>query len=144
MLKLDHIPKLLEKLIKLDSKEKFYFNPHPFKKEQLTKNYFTMKNKKDDFYFVLINPDNNDIIGYSMLRTFGKFEIPTFGIVIFPPYRGKNFGNTLTKLTLQQAQKIGYKKVKLRVNWKNKAALMLYKKNGFKLTEHEIWMEKSL
>jgi len=132
---------LHEKLNSLSEEDKKLYHPHPFTKEAISKNF-----KKDyDYYFVLVKDDV--IIGYSMLRTFNKYEIPTYGQVIWEEYRGKGYGSKILKETLVMAKKIGFKKVKLKVYPDNKVAYNLYLKNGFRkigLEKNEIWMEKKV
>jgi len=132
---------LHKKLNKLTVKDKELFHPHPFTKEALT----DLLTKNYDYYFLM--KKNGEIVGYSMLRTFGKYEIPTYGQVIWKENRGKGYGSKILKETLKRAKKIGFKNVKLKVYPGNKIAYNLYVKHGFKeigLEKNEIWMEKKI
>ena len=132
---------LLEKLNSLSDKDKQLYHPHPFTREKLLE----LLEKEYDSYFVL--EKKGVIVGYSMLRTFGTFEIPTYGQVIWQEHRGKGYGSEILEKTLEEAVKNGFKTVKLKVYPYNKVAYQLYIKHGFKEigTEHdEIWMERHL
>lgn len=132
---------LHEKLNNLSDKDRKLYHPHPFTKEALTE----LLTKDYDYYFVL--EKNGKIVGYSMLRTFNKYEIPTYGQVLWEKHRGKGYGSEILIETLKEAEKIGFNSVKLKVYPHNKVAYNLYIKHGFKEigTEgKEIWMEKKL
>jgi ribosomal protein S18 acetylase RimI-like enzyme len=132
---------LLEKLNSLSDEDKKLYHPHPFTRKTLLE----LLEKEYDSYFVL--EKKGVIVGYSMLRTFGTFEIPTYGQVIWQEYRGKGYGSEILEKTLEEAVKIGFKTVKLKVYPNNKVGYQLYIKHGFKEigTENdEIWMEKHL
>ena len=72
-----------------------------------------------------------------MLRTFGKYNIPTFGGIIWKDFRGKGYGSELLKETLFLAKEIGFDKVKLKVYKNNEVAFNLYKKHDFKVIGEE-------
>jgi len=132
---------LHEKLNSLSTDDKKLYHPHPFTKEVL----YDILKKDYDYYFVL--EKKGVIVGYSMLRTFNKFEIPTYGQVVWEEQRGKGYGSEILKETLKKAKEIGFKSVKLKVYSHNGTAYDLYVKHGFKeigIENNEIWMEKKL
>lgn len=136
------IDEIYNLLNNLSDESKKFFHPHPFDKKTLEEIY----NAKKDHYFVLIFGEK--IIGYSFLRLFG-YEIPSYGGCIHKDYQGKGYGKMLTKLTVDKAKEIGYKKVILKVYKNNSAAFNTYKKTGFDiindLKETNEWkMEKIL
>ena len=126
----------------LSNESKKFFHPHDFSREKLKEIYSSGK----DHYFVMTC--DKKIIGYSFLRLFG-YEIPSYGGCIDQDYHGKGFGTLLTKSTIEKAQKLGYKKVILKVYKSNTRAFNVYKKLGFKIVElledtDELKMERSL
>lgn len=135
------LPKLHERLSSLSQGDKEFFHPHPFTLTALR----DLLGLTYDHYFV--KEIDHTLIGYSMLRTFGKYEIPTFGGVIWEEYRGKGYGSVLLEDTLTEAKKIGFNLVKLKVYEQNMRAFNLYKKHGFTILGKEgdeIWMEKHI
>ena len=132
---------LFKRLNELSDNDKKLYHPHPFTKEAL----FDLLIKDYDHYFVMLIED--ELVGYSMLRTFNKYEIPTYGQVIWEEYRGKGYGSEILEETLKEAVDLGFNIVKLKVYPHNKTAYNLYIKHGFKeigKEGNEIWMEKKL
>ena len=87
------------------------------------------------------------MIGYSMLRTFGVYDNPTFGGIIHEHYRGRGYGKKLLKETLKKAKELNFEKVLLKVEEENIKAVNLYKKVGFRIKtidNNEIWMEMEI
>lgn len=135
------LKELSERLNNLSKKDKYFFHPHGFKLIDLEKLLIL----DYDYYFVL--EKENELVGYSMLRTFGEYEIPTFGGIIWQDFRGKGYGSELLKETLFNAKEIGFHKVKLKVYKNNIVAFNLYKKHDFKIIGEEnnqFWMEKNI
>ena len=56
-------------------------------------------------------------------------------VEILPQYRGQGFGYALIRCLLPLLCKEGFRRVILQVSGSNKAALALYKKTGFRITE---------
>jgi len=136
-LKEEHI-NALHKMLNYSQEDGEYFHPHSFDKRYLKR----LVNHKYNYYFILKKDDK--IIGYSMLRTFGKFRYPTFGGFIHRDYRGMKYGEELLEKTLARAMALGFTKVLLKVDKNNHVAINLYKKIGFSETKKEnenIWME---
>ena len=128
-------------LLNYCQKDEEYFHPHSFDKRNLKKLVY----QKHNDYFVL--EEDNKIIGYSMLRTFGSFKKPTYGGIIDKDYRGKGYGESLLRNTLEKAKELGFKNVLLKVHDKNSKAIKLYNKVGFreiKKVEKQYWMEIDL
>jgi len=112
----------------LTDKEKSFFHPHPFDKKTIEE----ICSSKKDHYFVMTLGDK--IIGYSFLRLFG-YEVPSFGCCIRNEFQGKEYGKLITKLTIDTAKELGYKKIILKVYKDNIAAFKLYKKSGFGIVD---------
>ena len=131
---------LSKELRKLSEEDKLFFSPHGFEPESIGN---LTKEKGNHFYLYLAG--SSKFAGYGMLRTFGKYEIPTLGCVIWPEHRGHGNGKKLVEELIDKARELEYKKVRLRVHRNNKTAFQLYQKTGFKPTgksEGElIWME---
>lgn len=135
------IEELKKRLNELSDEDKKLYHPHPFTKETLE----NLINIDCDFYFVKIL--KGKIVGYSMLRTFGKYSAPTYGQVIWEEFRGKGLGSQILEETINEAKNLGFGIVKLKVYENNNLAYNLYKKHGFKKigTEgDEIWMQRDL
>ena len=111
----------------LDEKTKSFFHPHSFD----FKTIFEICKSTKDHYFVMFFDDK--LIGYSFLRLFG-YEIPSFGVIIKDDFTGKGYGTILTKLTIDKAREIGYKKVILKTYKENNTARKVYENLGFKIT----------
>jgi len=135
------IPVLLKELQHLSDDVKHQFHPHPFTNEALQ----AARTAQGDYHYVFVNDDY--ILGYSFLRTFNKYPIPTYGGVIWKQYRGKGFGSIMLDETLDKARELGFSTVKLKVYKTNNRAFQLYKKHGFTIIDEEgseWWMQKTL
>ena len=137
------IKKLSKELQSLSKQDKHFFHPHKF-------NIKTLENliqEKGDHYYLYLN-ESTKFVGYGMLRTFGKYEIPTLGCVIWKRYRGYGDGKKLVEELVDKAKEIKYQKIRLKVYPDNKAAYKLYKIVGFKEIgkneDGEIWMEYAI
>lgn len=131
---------LSKKLRELSRNDKKNFHPHKFDFESI-KNLF--KGKGNHYYIYL--DESGEFAGYGMLRTFGKYEIPTLGCIIWQEYREHGNGKKLVEELINKASGLKYQKIRLKVHPNNKIAYRLYKKVEFKETnENEdelIWME---
>lgn len=118
---------LFDFLNNLDDKTKNFFHPHSFDLKSIIE---ICKSKKDHYFVMFID---EKLIGYSFLRLFG-FEIPSFGVIIKNGFTRKGYGIILTRWTIEQATKLGYKKVILKTYKENIYARKVYEKIGFKIT----------
>ena len=98
---IDELSKHLELL-----EETTYFHPHNFDRETLT----NLLSDPGNHYYVYLD-ENNNFVGYGMLRTFNKYSIPTLGCVIWKKYRGKGQGRKLVKELIGKAKELNYKKI---------------------------------
>lgn len=76
--------------------------------------------------------ENNDLIGFCMLKDFDLNEYPDItpnicNIMIFDEYRGKGYGTKLVEYATEELKKSGYNKAYL---WTDKAP-KFYEKIGF-------------
>jgi ribosomal protein S18 acetylase RimI-like enzyme len=60
-------------------------------------------------------------------------EAYIYGFCILPTYRGKGYGKTILKETVESLSNEGHSKISLEVECKNKNALILYKRCGFEV-----------
>ncbi len=131
---------LSKELQKLSKQDREFFCPHEFD----IKSVRSLINEKGNHYYAYLD-DSGNFVGYGMLRTLGKYKIPTLGCAVWQLYRGKKHGNKLVKELLDKAQELGYQKVKLKVHQENTIALQSYIKAGFEKTGliegKNIWME---
>lgn len=134
------IERLSKELGGLSKSDKKNFHPHEFDIEAIR----NLVKEKGNHYYIYLD-ELGEFAGYGMLRTFGKYEIPTLGSVIWQEHRGHGNGKRLVEELIDKAQELGYPKIQLRVYRSNKIAYEVYKKKGFKeIGESEdgvIWME---
>ena len=131
---------LSRELLELPEEEKLFFHPHKFDSESIKK----LSREKGNYYYIYLD-ESGKFVGYGMLRSFGKYEIPTLGCVVWQKHRGKKDGERLVGELIDKARELRYQKVKLKVHPDNIIASGLYKKAGFKMTGQKdgamVWME---
>jgi len=104
-----------------------FFHPFPFNDETITK---ILGAKKDIYRFI---KDGNKVIGMWMLRGWDEgFNIPSFGMIAHPDYRGMGLGTFMLRAAINECKKMGCKKIRLTVDPENKVAIYMYKREGFK------------
>lgn len=104
------------------------FHPHTFTLEQA---HSIANSEGKDIYLGLFEDCN--LIGYGMLRGWDEgYEIPSLGIYISPPARGKGLSKFFMKALHNLAYSKGARKVRLKVYRVNAAALHLYQSMGYK------------
>jgi len=134
------VQSLSDELERLSHSDKEYFRPHEFDVESIR----NLREEKGNHYFIYLD-ESGEFAGYGMLRTFGKYEIPTLGCVIWKKYRERGNGERLVKELIEKAQEVGYRKIRLKVSSDNGTAYRLYRKAGFSETgkreNAQIWME---
>lgn len=138
------VPALAQKLQELPESDERFFHPH----SSDTGTVASLLRQKGNHYYVYVD-GTGQLIGYGMLRTFGKYTIPTLGCVIWPSYRRQGHAKKLVRLLLEKAQQLGFETVALKVFTDNKAAYELYKKVGFERSERDaedglVWMQYDL
>jgi ribosomal protein S18 acetylase RimI-like enzyme len=131
---------LSKELQELSEEDKIFFSPHEFDNESIK----NLHKEKGNHYYLYLDA-SGAFAGYGMLRTFGKYEIPTLGCVIWRGYRQRGEGRKLVEELISKARELKYQKIRLKVHRKNKTAFQLYQKTGFrpmgKSEDELIWME---
>jgi len=108
-----------------------FFHPFPFTKKTIDK--ITKADK--DIYSVAIEEEK--ITGMFMLRGFDEgYDIPSFGIIIHPDYRGRGMGTSGLEEAIKICKRLECKKIRLTVDEDNKIAKRIYKKAGFKFNKN--------
>jgi ribosomal protein S18 acetylase RimI-like enzyme len=133
---------LSNELERLSKSDKEYFHPHEFDVESIR----NLGKEEGNHYYIYLD-ELGEFAGYGMLRTFGRYEIPTLGCVIWERYRARGNGQRLVEELIEKAQEIKYRRIRLKVASDNKIAYRLYRKTGFieigKSENGRIWMEYS-
>lgn len=102
---------------------------HPFPLTVETAWWMSYQPRLDRFYIALLG---GAPVGFSMLRGWDEgYDVPSFGVFIDFDYHGKGIGNYVLTLTMEEARKIGCKKIRLSVYASNLAALVMYQHKGF-------------
>lgn len=104
-----------------------FFHPFPFIKETIDKILYA----RDDLYFLVY--EQKKVVGFFMLRGWDEgFDIPSFGMVVHPKYRGLGIGTKMLNSAIDACIKRGVKKIRLTIDKENIVARNIYKKAGFK------------
>ncbi len=113
--------------------DEFFFHPHPLNAEYAKS---LMGYAGEDLYYILVS--GNEILGYGMLRGWDEgYDVPSLGIVIHPSTRGRGLGKFFMDFLHTAASWKGAKKVRLKVDPNNLAAVHLYEKLGYEFTHSE-------
>jgi ribosomal protein S18 acetylase RimI-like enzyme len=123
----ENVEVLSKALQGLSDKDKALFHPHKFDIESV-KNLLREQGNR----YYIYQDESGRFAGYGMLRTFGKYSIPTLGCVIWEMYRGQGNGKKLVEQLIDKAKELKYQKISLKVYPSNKIAHDLYRKTGFK------------
>lgn len=143
-LSVDDLDVLRDHLQSLDASDRAHFHPHPFDEAHLEELPMEPGNRYYLFY------DGDVCLGYGMLRTFGEYEVPTLGCVVWEDYRGEGRGTQLVRELIDEAAALGFDRVRLTVHPDNEAAVRAYERVGFEEIPHDdtdderIWMEVQL
>ena len=133
---------LAQSLENTSQQSKDLFSPHRFDMESIR----NLLDEEGNYFYLFFNKENS-FVGYGMLRTFGKYPIPTLGCIIWEKYRGKGYGKELVEELLDKARELNFPSVKLKVYPHNAVARRLYKGIGFNdigpSDDGQIWMEYS-
>ena len=109
------------------------FNPFPLDDETARKITHEARN---DLYFIAFHDEK--IVGLCMLRGMDLgYDAPSFGVLVHREHRGHGLGTKMTRFALQQALKLGFKRVRLSVYSSNQEAMRLYSFIGFKEVSRE-------
>ncbi|HET7275207.1 MAG TPA: GNAT family N-acetyltransferase [Longimicrobiaceae bacterium] len=80
----------------------------------------------------LIGERDGDLIGHAFLLPTGRAGIAEYAVFIRSDQRGRGVGTVFHKVAAQAARDAGYSQVWLTVEPHNRAALMSYRKAGFR------------
>ena len=104
---------LSQQLWSLSVEDKKFFSPHSFEMANMR----SLVIEKGNYFYIF--SQNSQNIGYGMIRTFGKYPIPTLGYVIWEEYRGKGYGNKIVAELVSKAYILGFETIKARTNKDN-------------------------
>ncbi|MCK9596069.1 GNAT family N-acetyltransferase [Candidatus Pacearchaeota archaeon] len=107
--------------------------------EKIKKEFLGLLNTKKRI--LLIAKENKQILGYLMgtiLRNVWQKVGYLDDVLVKKDFRNKKIGSKLIKKFIKILNKKGIKKVRLGVDVKNKKAILLYKKLGFKIAQYEM------
>lgn len=106
---------------------------HPFPLNEVTARWMACEPHLDRFYLAW---EAGRPVGFSMLRGWEEgYTIPSFGTFIDHRQHGKGYGKELLRLTIEAAQALGCKQVRLSVYASNLPACKIYLACGFFETE---------
>jgi len=107
------------------------FHPHPLSEKEASRLCHT---QSLDQYFVAIYA--GEAIAYGMLRGWDEGHTePSLGLAVHPRYQRNGLGRRMMIFLINIAQQRGAKSLRLSVYSSNMAAVCLYKKFGFSLTQ---------
>lgn len=132
---IDYTPELQPHFEKINREwvEK-YFTLEPFDIEQLGNPQEIILNKGGAILFA---KEGDEIIGTVGLAKSVEGTYEMIKMAVIPQAQGKKVGQLLATSILEKAKSLGAKKVVLYSNTKLEAALILYRKFGFKETPPE-------
>lgn len=122
-------PKLGKKLYAFfrEIKDNEFFHPHSFdyKEAHRISHY-----GGDDIYAVIVS--GGQILAYGFVHGFGRWDDVCLGLIVRSDMRGMGLAKLLVSFLHTAVKLRGVKRIRLHVNPKNKPALNLYKKMGYK------------
>ncbi|MEK6855667.1 MAG: GNAT family N-acetyltransferase [Nanoarchaeota archaeon] len=111
-------------------------------RDKIKKEFLNQISNKDYFMFLKIN---NYIVAFiiasKIKNVFKKFGYIN-DIFVKKEFRGRGFGQRLFKRFISDMEKESIKEFRLGVDIRNKYAIEMYKKLGFKITNYEMEMIK--
>ena len=133
---------LSKELLKLSEMDRHFFSPHKYDKESISR----LLKEKGNYYYLYYD-ESGEFAGYGMLRTFGKYDIPTMGCVIWQEYRSRGNGKKLIEELVAKARELHYHRIRLKVSPDNKVIYRLHRQMGCKKIGEDknglIWMENT-
>jgi ribosomal protein S18 acetylase RimI-like enzyme len=94
-------------------------------------------NTKDHLLFSIFDSSKNEKIGIIWIKLNSKNDIRDvwlYDFLIFEKYRRQGFGKKSIELLEEKTKELGFYKISLHVFGHNEAAIALYKKMGFEIT----------
>lgn len=120
-----------------DLDEIFRLESNTFKKDAFFQNSILNLIINNTFFFKLINDDNsNEIVGFIIIIQDREDRVNLINLVISKQYQNKGYGSHLLKYTLNKIKEMNnIEVIVLNVNSKNKVAIGLYQKFGFRIVQ---------
>ncbi len=120
-----------------DLNEIFKLESNTFKKDAFSKTSILNLILKNTFFFKLINDDNsNEIVGFIIIIQDREDKVNLINLLISKQYQNKGYGSYLLKYTLNKIKEMNnIEVIVLNVNSKNKVAISLYQKFGFRIVQ---------
>ena len=120
-----------------DLDEIFNLESNTFKKDAFFKNSILNLIINNTFFFKLINDDNsNEIVGFIIVIQDQEYSVNLINLLISKQYQNKGYGSHLLKYTLNKIKEMNnIEVIVLNVNSKNKVAIRLYQKFGFRIVQ---------
>jgi ribosomal-protein-alanine N-acetyltransferase len=120
-----------------DLNEIFKLESNTFKKDAFSKTSILNLILKNTFFFKLINDDNsNEIVGFIIVIQDQEYRVNLINLLISKQYKNKGYGSHLLKHTLNKIKEMNnIEVIVLNVNSKNKVAIWLYQKFGFRIVQ---------
>ncbi len=120
-----------------DLNEIFKLESNTFKKDAFSKTSILNLILKNTFFFKLINDDNsNEIVGFIIVIQDQEYRVNLINLLISKQYKNKGYGSHLLKYTLNKIKEMNnIDLIVLNVNSKNKVAISLYQKFGFRIVQ---------
>jgi len=115
----------------------FRLESNTFKKDAFFKNSILNLIINNTFFFKLINDDNsNEIVGFIIVIQDQEYRVNLINLLISKRYQNKGYGSHLLKYTLNKIKEMNnIEVIVLNVNSKNKVAIRLYQKFGFRIVQ---------
>jgi ribosomal-protein-alanine N-acetyltransferase len=120
-----------------DLDEIFRLESNTFKKDAFSKTSILNLILKNTFFFKLISDDNsNEIVGFIIVIQDQEYRVNLINLLISKQYKNKGYGSHLLKYTLNKIKGMNnIEVIVLNVNSKNKVAISLYQKFGFRIVQ---------
>ena len=120
-----------------DLDEIFRLESNTFRKDAFFQNSILNLIINNTFFFKLINDDNsNEIVGFIIIIQDREDRVNLINLVISKQYQNKGYGSHLLKYTLNKIKEMNnIEVIVLNVNSKNKVAISLYQKFGFRIVQ---------
>lgn len=120
-----------------DLDEIFRLENNTFEKDAFSKNSILNLIINNTFFLKLIEDDiSNKIVGFIIVIQDREDRINLINLLIRKQYQNKGYGSYLLKYTLNKIKEMNnIEEIVLNVNSKNKVAIWLYQKFGFRIVQ---------
>ncbi len=120
-----------------DLDEIFRLESNTFKKDSFSKTSILSLMLKNIFFLKLIDDDiSNKIVGFIIVIQDRENRVNLINLLIRKQYQNKGYGSHLLNYTLNKIKEMNnIKAIVLNVNSKNKIAIWMYQKFGFRIVQ---------